>query len=64
MYARKNTGCSIMIVESFCLLLLKYGYKWLLKPTGGSPVMVHLIKYVSKFFVCHLRPLPGVSLNK
>ena len=33
--------------ESFCLLLQKYESERLLDPTGGSPDVVHLIKYVS-----------------
>ena len=36
--------------ESFCLLLLKYGFQWLLKSTGGSPDVVHLIIYASQVF--------------
>ena len=34
--------------ESFCSLLLKYSFQWLLKPTGGSPDVVHLIIKVFK----------------
>ena len=33
--------------ESFCLSLQKYESERLLDPTGGSPDVVHLIKYVS-----------------
>ena len=45
-------------------MLLKYGYKWLLMPTGGSPVMVHLINMCLIFLSAILTPLHGVSLNK
>ena len=34
------------------LVLLEYGY--IVQPTGGSTVMVHLIKYVCKILVCLL----------
>ena len=43
----KLQGLRELRAESFCLLLQKYESERLLDPTGGSPDVVHLIKYVS-----------------
>ena len=39
--------------ESYFLMLLIYECQWLLEATGGSPDVVHLIKYASQVFRWH-----------
>ena len=41
-------GLSYWRAESICLLLLEYEFQVLFEPTGGSPDVVHLIKYASQ----------------
>ena len=46
-YSFDMQGLRELWSKSFCLLLQKYESERLLDPTGGSPDVVHLIKYVS-----------------
>ena len=50
---RNLQGLFYVWSESYCLMLLIYECQWLLKATGGSPGVVHLIKYASQVFRWH-----------